>query len=117
MPDVLYTRLLNTANRLIDKYGKPAIVRRNTNSGDPWNPDRSPTDYNVIYVETGDMISDRSNTLIRQDDVLGIVSMSGEIAVLEKSDILIVEGRELEFIELKPLNPGGLQLLTEFQAR
>lgn len=120
MPDPLYTRLLETAKRLIDQYGKPAQVRRRTSSGSSYDPDFADVDYDINYVEMSAFLSDRDSSLIEQDDVVGIISMTRDavIEAIDKSDALVQpDGKTLSFVYLKPLNPGGVELLTEFQAR
>ena len=117
MADPLYTQLQSTASRLIDRYGKPAVIRRNTSSGPVYNPVLTPTDYAISFVETTASLYDRDSTQILEGDLIGIVSVSGDEAVLKVGDIIIAEGSQFNIVRADPLNPGGLQLLTEIQAR
>tara|TARA_R110002049_G_scaffold281333_1_gene460858 strand:+ start:20601 stop:20954 length:354 start_codon:yes stop_codon:yes gene_type:complete len=116
MPDPLYTRLQATANRLIAQYGKAAVVTRSTVTGPGHDPVLTPVEYDVTLVETGYRLTNRDSTLIQTGDKLGLISVAGETQP-QKGDKLTIEGDVYAFVELEPLNPGGLTLLYEFQAR
>lgn len=120
MADAMYIGLLAAADRLIGEKGKPAQIIRNTRSGPAYEPQLTPTTYNVKFVEVGYSMTNRSETLIQQGDVLGLVSMDGEVAVLQMDDIFIPDiesGKQYRMVDVQPLNPGGVQLLTEIHAR
>lgn len=111
----LYVRLEATARRLIGSYGKPADIVREERTGPPHAPIVTPVEYPVTLVETGYSLTNRNETLIQTGDKLGIISTEGEAPKLD--DKLRLDGTDYSFVDLQPLNPGGLTLLFEFQAR
>lgn len=113
-----YDRLNATAQRLIADKGKAASVIRITNSGPPHAPVQSETAYPAKMVETGHQISvsPRAYSLIQAGDILGI--MSTDIAITPATaDKIVIDGQRYNFVDIKPLNPGGTVLLYEFLAR
>ncbi|MGB1561555.1 MAG: hypothetical protein ACPHN2_08665 [Sinimarinibacterium flocculans] len=118
-----YDRLNATAQRLIADKGKAASVIRITNSGPPHAPVQSEQPYPALIVETGQEITIQPRaysqippSLIQAGDVLGI--MSTDIAIiLGTADKIVIDGQRYNFVDIKPLNPGGTTLLYEFLAR
>lgn len=118
MPDPVYNELLEAANELIGQFGKPGKIIRKTLSGPGYAPIETREEFDVVYVETGYSLTNRDATLVDQGDVMGLISMDNEAGVLDKSDIFEDEfGIEHQFVDTMPLNPGGVQLLTEFHCR
>lgn len=119
MPDPLYTRLLATANRLLTKYGKPGqIVTDGAPTGPPHNPQPGPETLTAcVLVEAENSIKNRPNTVVQEGDVFGYIAASAPVAPTMARRLRIDGGPELEFVELLPLNPGGVTLLHEFRAR
>ncbi len=118
MADPLYTRLLATANRLLDKYGKPGqIVTDGAPTGPPYNPQPgAPVLTACVWVEGENSISNRPSTMVQQGDVFGYMAASAPVAPTMARRIEVSAGVELNFLEIKPLDPGGLLLLFEFRA-
>lgn len=121
MADPLYTRLLATANRLLAKYGKQGrIVTDGAPTGPPHNPQPgAPTFTNCVWVEAENSIKNRPNTVVEQGDVYGYIAASVAVPPSMARRIVtdVMSGAELNFVELLPLNPGGVTLLYEFRAR
>lgn len=116
MADPLYTRLEATARRLIDKYGKPSQVVRLTQSGPPHNPVVTETAHDCKLADIGYSLTNRNETLILAGDKVGI--MSTDLAIVPtKDDKLRIDGEDYNFVDLAPLNPGGLTLIYEYHAR
>lgn len=116
MVAALYTRLEATAQRLIAKYGKPAVVVRETRTGPAHDPSVVQTPYACMVADIGYSITDRDASLVQVGDKVGLMSTSAEIAP-SKEDKLQIDGGTYAFVDLKPLNPGGLTLLYEYHAR
>lgn len=112
----LYVRLEATARRLINSYGKPATIVREERAGPPHAPIVSDVEHPITLVETGYSLTNRNETLIQTGDKLGVISTEGE-ATPKLDDKLRLDGADYRFVDLQPLNPGGLVLLFEFQAR
>lgn len=111
----LYVRLEATARRLIASYGKPAAIVREERAGPPHAPVVTEVEHPVTLVETGYSLTNRSETLVQAGDKVGLISTEGEAPQLD--DVLRLDGADYRFVDLQPLNPGGLTLLFEFQAR
>lgn len=111
----LYARLEATARRLIASYGKPAAIVREERTGPPHAPVVTEVEHPVTLVETGYSLTNRNETLIQTGDKVGLISTEGEAPKLD--DKLRLDGADYGFVDLQPLNPGGVVLLYEFQAR
>lgn len=116
MADPLYDRLLATANRLLNQYGKPATLAREVTTGPDYNPVISTNNYNVKLVETGYSLTERSNSVIQAGDRVGLIAADGE-SMPAHGDRIIIDGVNMALVDIQPLNPGGLLLLVEFVAR
>ena len=111
----LYVRLEATAKRLLASYGKPATLVREERSGPPHAPVVAQVEHPVTLVETDYSLTNRNESLIQTGDKLGLISTAGEAPQLD--DKLRLDGADYSFVDLQPLNPGGLVLLHEFVAR
>lgn len=111
----LYVRLEATAKRLLASYGKPAAIVRDERTGPPHAPVVTQVEHPVTLVETGYSLTNRNESLIQTGDKLGLISTAGESPQLD--DVLRLDGADYRFVDLQPLNPGGLVILFEFQAR
>lgn len=116
MADPVYTRLVQTATRLIQQYGSDAQLVRTTSTGPSYDPAVTTEEYNLKAVETGYSITNRSDSLIKTGDVVGILEVGGE-AIPQPSDQLRIGGSLYSFHDFLPLNPGGVTIFYEFIAR
>lgn len=116
--DQLYTRLEALARRLIGQYGKPAaILRQGAPTGLDWNPTPGVvSEYPCVLVETRTFDHNRDAALVQQGDRIGLISTSVAV-VPAMDDRLLLDGSEYHFVELRPLNPGGLNMFFRFLAR
>ena len=110
-----YARLEATAKRLLASYGKPAAIVREERTGPPHAPVVTQVEHPVVLVETGYSLTNRNESLVQTGDKLGLISTAGEAPQLD--DVLRLDGADYRFVDLQPLNPGGLVLLYEFTAR
>jgi hypothetical protein len=117
MSTATYTRLEQTAQRLIKQYGFETVLRRAVKSGPEHNPVVNDTELDVIAVETGYKITTREQSLIQTGDKVGLISTETG-TVPDEADRIVIGGQEFKFVDLKPLNLGGtITLLYEFIAR
>lgn len=116
MVDALYTRAEATARRLIDKYGKSAELVRQEQSGPPHAPVVAPVVHACKVADIGYSITNRTGTHIQAGDKVGLMSTSVAVEPA-MSDVLRIDGADYRFVDLQPLNPGGLVVLWEYQAR
>ena len=111
-----YARMLDTANRLINKYGKAAVIVTESRSGSAHNPTVSETLTDCTFVEINDKYSltlvDRS--LVQQGDKVGLIAATATPTLEAR---LRTGGSDYRFTAIEPLNPGGTVLLYEILAR
>lgn len=113
-----YSRSQQTANRLIDRFGSTATLKRPNTSGTAYNPtEGTPTSYTVTVV-----VQDYRNAEIDGTRVLAgdkkVMMAKGSLAIEPAtSDKLVIGGAEHAIVEVRPLNPGGTVILWELQAR
>ncbi len=114
-----YARLEATARRLIkDKGSVQTLLRAGTPTGPAHDPQPGADVRTPCYlVETGYSLTDRDATLVEQGDKLGLISTELAGYVPEKTDRIEIGGEEYQFVDIKPLAPGGTTLLYEFHAR
>ncbi|WP_420465612.1 hypothetical protein [Panacagrimonas sp.] len=111
-----YDRLNATARRLIQAYGKSASVIRIALSGPPHAPVQTETPHACMLVETGYKLTLIPESLVQVGDRMGIISTTIAISP-ETADKIEIGGIRYNFVDVKPLNPGGTVLLYEFLAR
>lgn len=107
-----YDPLKTTAGRLIDRFGKDAVLRKaGEATGDPWNPTPgADTDYAVRVVETNERVRDRSGTLTGQ--TLTTIYLGGDVEPA-KADRLQLDGAWFEIDAVRPTQPGPVAVLWE----
>jgi hypothetical protein len=115
-----YARMEATAQRLINKFGQDAIIRRVTVSGgtayDPTSGTTTTTDYAAIIVVMKYTLNEIDGTLIKAGDKK--VYLSTDIQSVPLLSDKLVIGSDVHSIEsILPLNPAGTTLLYEIQAR
>lgn len=111
-----YARLRATAERLIGRWGKAGVLTREERSGPPHAPVITPVEYPVKLVTTNYSMTNRNETLIEAGDKVGLVSTEAGV-IPELDDLLEIDGHSYRLVDVQPLNPGGLTLLTEFVGR
>lgn len=112
----LYARARATATRLIGRLGKPAQLVRQERSGPPHAPVLIPIEHACMVADIGYSITDRPGTHIEAGDKVGIMSPAVEV-VPQMTDVLRIDGADYRFVDLQPLDPGGLVVLFEYVAR
>ena len=112
----LYTRLEATARRLIASYGKDGAIVREERTGPPHAPVVTPVAHPCKLVDTGYSITNRDGTHIQTGDKVGIISTDAAVAP-QMDDRIRIDGEDYRFVDLQPLNPGGLTILFEYVAR
>lgn len=107
-----YDKLIATATRMIDKFGRNITKRSVSSSGDAWNPTRSNTDTIISAVATSFNANEIDGTLIKATDKLFLT-----YSAVTVSD-LIVDGTEvLSVINVSAINPAESVLIYKVQAR
>jgi len=110
---------INTAERLLRENGKIAqIVTPGAATGPSYNPSPlPPTKEPVYFVETRYSMTDRNQTLVEVGDKIGLVST--ETGAIPKKSINQIEIDDVlyRFIDVQPLNPGGVVMLYKVHCR
>ncbi|MDP9590581.1 UNVERIFIED_ORG: hypothetical protein J2W19_003145 [Shinella zoogloeoides] len=94
MPDPLYSRLQQTAARLIAKFGQAGAIRRTTTSGPAYDPETVTTDHAcqlAVMQYTDDKID---GTLIMRGDKLVYLSTAGLSIEPSTADKVVIGGEE-----------------------
>ncbi len=110
-----YSRMKNTAYRLIDRFGQSLPFTREI--GETYDPatgtTTSTTENYSADVVWGDYNKDEiDDTLVKQGDARLIVAASVLI-----DDRVTYNNKEWRVVDVSPLNPGGVELYTEAQVR
>ncbi|WP_247996664.1 hypothetical protein [Brucella tritici] len=112
-----YGRSIAVANKLIDKFGQTGAIRRTETSGDPWDPGTSDTDYPCTLVALDYDQKDVDGTLIKSTDKKVYVAVAGLPIQPTTTDKVIIGGVVSTIVEAKPLNPAGIIVYWQLQAR
>lgn len=112
-----YTRLQDTAKRLIARFGQTGALRRTTLDDDPFNPTSTTADHACTFAVLDYAKKDVDGTLIRQTDQMVYLSVAGLSITPETTDQLIVGGAVMTVVNVKPLSPAGTVLFYELQVR
>lgn len=112
-----YADLRATAEELIADAGQVAAIRRYTTTGPDYNPTRTPQDYPITVVELFYETREIDGSLVLTTDKKVIASTAGVTITPSNDDELIIAGVAHEVVSVKPLQPGGIVLLWEIQAR
>lgn len=117
MPDPLYARLQQVADRLIKKFGQQGTVTRMVQSGPAYDPVLTPTDYpcRLVVMEYEDRAVD--GTLIRRTDKLIYVATQGLSITLDRADTISAGGQTFAVENVRQINPAGLVVYYEVQGR
>lgn len=112
----IYTDLAEMAVELIGELGKDAAIVREEKSGPPHAPVITPVAHPCKVADIGYSMTNRDATLIQTGDKVGIISPDLGVAP-GLHDLLRIDGADYRFVDLQPLNPGGLTVIWEYTAR
>lgn len=106
------------AQPLIKEFGFAAtLVRDGAPTGPPHNPQPgAPTRHTCIILETGYSLTNRNETLVLVGDKMGLISTEMDI-VPTKDDDIEIAGIAYHFLDVKPVGPGGQNVLYKYHAR
>lgn len=119
MPNPLYARLQQTAQRLIAKYGQSGTITRLERTG---GPDYDPVMENVVYpvklVPMQYLASEIDGTVIQSGDVKLYISSVGLSITPQPGDFASVNGKDYRVINSDPnLYDGQTAVVHVVQAR
>jgi len=115
-----YTALRdNTAQPLIDRFGKDGTITATASDGPAWNPGGGTvvtTETAVRLVQTEFKAEDRAGTLVQDDDLLFIVSTQGDPDIA-LANTLTVDGQVYQIVRVMPKAPGPVTMLIRLHVR
>lgn len=106
-----YARAKATAERLIARFGQDATLRQITQSGDAWAPTLTETDTTVKVVDLNIAQRDGAGLVGETRRTLYVSTSAG--VTPEKGDKVVIGGTEHEIGEVRPLAPGGTNVMFE----
>lgn len=115
-----YSRTVETAERLITRYGQLGFIRR---TGEPTGPDYDPTpgvetEYAARFVVTEYDSREIDGSRIRASDKKVLLSVKGLTIDPTTSDLLVEhDGSTLSIVDADPLKPAETIVLWTLQAR
>lgn len=112
-----YTRPKATAERLIAKFGKNAVLQQYTNRGTPYSPTRTPSNPVAIKVVDFEQLeSDREGSLVGTKSRVLYISTSAGVTP-QKQDEVVLDGSTHEIVTVAALKPGDIDLMWEVMVR
>lgn len=110
----VYPRLKKTADRLINRYGKPVQLVAITTTGPSYDPQTTAEKRDAVMVEIGYKLARIDGSTIQAGDRVGLMRSEDAPALADK---LVIDSREYSFVDVQPLEPGPLNILYEVHAR
>ncbi|MGO4449110.1 hypothetical protein AB4Y96_09300 [Phyllobacterium sp. TAF24] len=114
-----YAKSQNTALRLLDKFGMTGqIVRETPGTGPAYDPGEPvitsyPCTLAVLKFDNKDI----DGTLVKATDKKVYVAAKGLAIVPTTTDRLSIVGAQHTIVRVMPLNPAGIVVYFEIQAR
>lgn len=113
-----YGRSAAQANRMIARFGQPAVLERPTKSGPAYNPTiGTPGEHAVTVVVTGYDAKDIDGTRILATDKKVLLAKGNMTITPTLSDLLKIGGEPHRIIDIRTLAPGGQVVLWTLQCR
>ena len=102
----------NVVEPQIANFGRDAtLTQPGTPTGDEWDPTPgTPVAYAVKILKTRLSFSDRSGTLVREDDLKFIMSTSSDPAP-DLNGTLTIDSTVYQVYKIEPLKPGAIVIL------
>ncbi|MBZ9600749.1 hypothetical protein [Phyllobacterium chamaecytisi] len=114
-----YARSQQTALRLITKFGQAGSVVRDVPGGGPvYDPGEPvPTSYACTLAVMKFDNRDIDGTLIKASDKKVYIAAKGFAIIPVTTDRLLIGGLSHTIVRVMPLNPAGINVYFEVQAR
>jgi hypothetical protein len=112
-----YSRTIETADRLITRYGQVGAIRKLVNTGKAYDPTQTLEDTSVTLavLEYEDSKLDRGP--IRTGDKQVFVSAKGLPISIKPTDKCVIGGEQHDIVNVKPLAPAGTVVMYQLQVR
>lgn len=112
-----YAQSILDANELIAEFGATVTLRRSTNTGPAWDPQVSNVDHSAVMAVVAYSDNAIDGTNIRATDRQGLMSVGSLIIEPTIADKVIVDGKEMEIVNVDPLDPAGTVVMWTLQLR
>jgi len=109
-----YSQIKATADRLINRFGKDAVLVTTTTTGPAFDPTVTEVTTDIILAEIGYSLTNRNESLVQAGDKVWLVQADAEVPLDAK---IRLDGTDYSMVDVQPLNPGGTVLLYEVQGR
>ncbi len=117
MSSLFYDRMAQTANRLIDKYGRSITFRRATLSGSNFNPTVATEDFTATAAIIDYSSREIDGTNILAGDKRALVKVEDLEIEPQPTDICFIGGVKHKVVQVRPTNPGGTVVMYDVQLR
>jgi hypothetical protein len=116
-----YIESRTDADELIEEFGRTIAIRRITNSGPPWEPTQTETDFPTFAVRLAFTLKQLQTRNVQATDQRWLVA-AGPLAALgitevHPTDKLVIDGVALEIAPLDPLQPATVPVLFDCQVK
>ena len=116
-----YIESRKDADDLIQEFGRTAAIRRITNSGPPWEPTQTATDFPTFAVRVAFTLKQLQTRNLLATDQRWLVA-AGPLAALGVTDVqpadkLVIDGVALEIAPLDPLQPATVAVVFDCQVK
>jgi len=116
-----YRRPQKTADRLLDRFGFAAILRRagTVAPSTPWEATSgSPTDYPIKALFSEYTDGERDGTLIQQGDRRIVFSAKGLAAIPKTADMIVIGDTDpWNIVNVATVAPGNIPIIYAAQVR
>ena len=109
-----YSQIKATADRLINRFGKDAVLVTTTTTGPAFDPTVTEVTTDIILAEIGYSLTNRNESLVQAGDKLFLVQAVAEPALDDK---IRLDGVDYQMVQVQPLAPGPVTILYEVQGR
>lgn len=98
----------NVVETQIAQFGQSATLKQpGTPTGDEWDPTPgTPTSYSVKVVKSRFTTADRTGSLVREDDLVFLMSTDGDPAP-DLKGTLTIGSLVYQVFKLEPISPGA----------
>ena len=107
-----YSGLANTAQTLIDKFGRDTTLRVNTSSGSEFDPTIVVNDTTIKAVFLSYKTNDVDGTLIKSNDKMLLTYVE-----VENKNEIVDGGHKYEVINVDEVKPGLTPMIYKVQIR
>jgi len=110
-----YKNFVKLATKMINKYGRSAVLRAEIASGDDWNPTITQTEVPVKVFSSSYSLSEIDGTLIESSDIKFLVDSTVDVETSSK--IVDDDGKVYDVISVPIVRPGPTKVMSKVQAR